>query len=253
MKTPSLSNRGRFRVPAGGARVGFCRGAVYRRPVIRAVGFDLDDTLAVTDVDRDVLLARAAEAAGVPSPPDREAYLEAHRRHSGAESREPVFEALVGPADAAAFAAAYREAVGEALVPVEGAEAVVAELRARYRVGLLTDGPDDTQRDKLRRLGWADAFDAVVVTGAIGTPKPDPAAFAALLESLGVDAAEAVYVGDNPERDVSGAAAAGLWPVQVLYDGGPDPHPDAAATLPRSDLRALPGHIEGLGGGHDDA
>ena len=220
---------------------------------MRAVGFDLDDTLAVTDVDRDVLLRRAAETAGVSPAPDREAYLDAHRRHSGTASREPVFEALVGPADAAAFTAAYREAVGEALVPVEGAESALAELRECHRVGLLTDGPDGTQRDKLRRLGWADTFDAVVVTGAIGTPKPGPAAFAALLESLGVGAAEAVYVGDHPERDISGAAAAGLWPVQVLYDGGPDPHPDAAATVPRSDLRALPGRIEGLGGCTDDA
>ena len=221
--------------------------------MIRAVGFDLDDTLAVTEVDRELLLSRATEAAGVSGKIDRQAYLDAHRRHSGSEGRRPVFEALVGTEKAEALADAYREGIEDALTPVEGAEAVVAELRRRYRVGLLTDGPERTQRSKLRRLGWEDAFDAVVVTGGIGTPKPDPAAFAALLESLGVDATDAAYVGDHPERDIAGAAAAGLWPVQVRYEGGPETHPAAAATVSRSDLRSLPGLLEALGDGADDA
>jgi putative hydrolase of the HAD superfamily len=45
-----------------------------------------------------------------------------------------------------------------------------------------------------------------------------------------------VLVGDRPEVDVGGAAAAGLRAVQVVYPGGPDPHPDADATVDRADL-----------------
>ena len=220
--------------------------------MIRAVGFDLDDTLAVTEVDRELLLDRATEAAGVPGELDREAYLDAHRRHSGAEGRRPVFEALVGSEDAEALANTYREGIEDALQPAEGAEAVVAELRERYRVGLLTDGPERTQLGKLERLDWEDDFDAVVVTGGINAPKPDPVAFGRLLDALGVAAEETAYVGDHPERDIAGAAAAGLWPVQVLYDGGPEAHPDAAATVSRSALRSLPGLLEALGDGTDD-
>ena len=137
-----------------------------------AVVFDLDDTLAVTDGDRAALLAAAADRAGVSLSFDREAYLDAHREHSGAESRRPVFDALVD-SDAPALTRAYRETIGEALTPIEGAASVLETLRGRYRLGLLTDGPGRTQRDKLRRLDWADAFDAVVVTGPIGAPKPD--------------------------------------------------------------------------------
>ena len=208
-----------------------------------AVVFDLDDTLAVTDGDRSALLAAAADRAGVSLSFDREAYLDAHREHSGAESRLPVFGALVG-SDAPALTRAYRETIGEALTPTEGAATVLETLRRRYRLGLLTDGPGRTQRDKLRRLGWTDAFDAVVVTGPIGAPKPDRRGFEAIADELGVDPGDAVYVGDDPERDVAGAVDAGFRTVQLRYPGGPEQHPDADATLRRSALAALPDVIE---------
>lgn len=210
-----------------------------------AVVFDLDDTLAVTDRDRETLLSDAADRADVALSFDRDAYLEAHREHSGTETRKPVFEALAGT-DAPALTLAYREAVGEALRAVKGANLLLGTLRTRYRIGLLTDGPEETQRDKLRRLGWQDAFDATVVTGPLGAPKPDPLAFEAIVDALDVAPEETVYVGDDPERDIGGAAAAGLSPVQVCYADGPDPHPEAVATVDRNDIGALLGRLEVL-------
>ena len=119
-----------------------------------AVAFDLDDTLAVTRRDRETLLRAAAEAAGVPLSFDREDYLAAHREHSGSETRRPVFEALLSdPDEAAALTRAYNEAILEAIEPVDGAGSLLERLAARRRLGLLTDGPERTQRDKLRRLG----------------------------------------------------------------------------------------------------
>jgi putative hydrolase of the HAD superfamily len=221
--------------------------------VLRAVAFDLDDTLAITASDRAEILRRAAERADVPLTFDRQDYRDAHREHSGGASRRPVFDALVD-GDAAAITDAYREAIAESLEAVPGAAEAVADLRGRYRVGLLTDGPDETQRDKLRRLGWTDAFDAVVVTGAVDAPKPDPDAFAALCEALGTEPRETAYVGDDPDRDVAGAAAAGLLPIQVLYDGSPDIHPAAAGTIRRDDLAELGAVLEeAVGDGADDA
>lgn len=221
--------------------------------MLRAVAFDLDDTLAVTVRDRETLLTDAADRADVALDFDREDYLAAHREHSGTESRRPVFEALVGE-EAPALTRAYRAAVGEAMAPVDGAAETIEKFRERYRVGLLTDGPDRTQRDKLRRLGWRDCFDAVVVTGAVGAPKPDAAAFASLCDALDVAPEEVAYVGDDPDRDVTGAAAAGLLAVQVTYDGGPAVHPDADASLSREELSTLPALLaELVGDGTDNA
>jgi putative hydrolase of the HAD superfamily len=211
---------------------------------VRAVGFDLDETLVAVDRPRAELLAAATDRVNGP-PLSREAYLEAHAEHSGARSREPVFAALLDgqetETDPAALAAAYREAVAEAMSPVTDVPALIGGLRDRYRVGLLTDGPDGTQRDKLSRLGWTDLFDAAVVTGTLDAPKPAPGAFAALAEALDVSRERTAYVGDHPENDVAGASEAGLTPVQVLYETGPPAHPAAAATVRRSELRnALP-------------
>lgn len=218
-----------------------------------AVIFDLDDTLAVTDRDRETLLSAAADRADVPLSFDRSAYRDAHREHSGTETRQPVFEALVG-SEAPAMTRAYRDVIGDALQPVEGVETLLATLRMRYRIGLLTDGPGETQRDKLQRLGWMDTFDATVVTGPIGAPKPDRRAFEAITDTLGVDPERAIYVGDDPTRDIEGAAAAGLRPVQVRYPGGPDPHPDAAATIAREEIVSLLDRVESLfGDGADHA
>lgn len=223
--------------------------------MIRAVGFDLDATLAVPDRDRATLLSEAVRTAGAADllpGLTRDSYLRAHRKHSGNRTREPVFAALVeehsngkGHADPARLAAAYRCAIEDALVPVPSAADLVGSLRKSYRVGLLTDGPVRTQRDKLETLGWTDLFDTIVVTGELPEPKPDPRTFARLLDDLGVDPRNAVYVGDHPEADVAGAADAGLYAVQVCFPGGPDPHPAADATIRRSELaERLPDLLE---------
>ncbi|WP_254832387.1 HAD family hydrolase [Haloglomus salinum] len=219
--------------------------------MLQAVGFDLDGTLLVAEQDRESLLHAACERAGV-SPLAREAYLRAHRRQQDEADREAVFATLLADhevdIDAAELAATYDAVVQEATGPLDGAAALVARLRESYTVGLLTDGPEQTQRRKLARVGWTDLFDAVVVTGGLEAPKPDGRAFEALCEALDAPPGATAYVGDAPEPDIAGAAAAGLHPVQVLYEDGPDPHPDAVATVERAELvERLPTVLDALG------
>jgi putative hydrolase of the HAD superfamily len=224
--------------------------AVKPPVVIRAVGFDLDMTLAVPERDRTALLADAVEAVGAP-PISREEYLDAHDEHLTAETREPIFDAILATYEADIhprdLARAYRVAVNEALVSLPGATGLVRELQRGYRVGLLTDGPVRAQTEKLEKLGWTDLFDPTVITGSLPAGKPDPRTFEALVSGLGTTPGETAYVGDHPEFDVTGATAMGLRTVQVLYDGGPDPHPDADATVEQTTIaRDLPGVLEDL-------
>lgn len=208
--------------------------------MVAAVGFDLDDTLAVPERDRATILTDAVEAVDAPDI-SREDYLEAHREHLTAETRAPIFDALL-PADAdptaEELATAYRDAVEGALVPVPGAADLVCDLRNDYRVGLLTDGPVRAQHGKLETLGWTDLFDAVVVTGGLPAGKPDPRTFAALLDELDAEPSETVYVGDHPDADVRGALDAELRVVQVVYQGGPDRVPGVDAAVERDRLGA---------------
>lgn len=231
---------------------------------VDAVGFDLDYTLAVPDRERSAILLDALDAVGVPRDAldePRDAYLRAHARHLDRETREPVFESLLSGAgvetevadgsgvDPAAAARHYRDGIAAALRPVPGARDLLDRLRETYRVGLLTDGPAVAQRDKLAALGWENAFDAVLVSGELGVGKPDRRAFAALCAALRADPEHVVYVGDDPARDVVGAADAGLRTVQVL---GPDDdaHERADATVSRDEMASrLPAVLAEFAGG----
>jgi putative hydrolase of the HAD superfamily len=214
---------------------------------IRAVGFDLDYTLAVPERDRQTLMDEASAAVEAPQF-SREAYLDAHGQHLTGRSRTPVFDQLLADVgdtdvDAAALARAYRERVSGALRPVPGVESLVADLRSQYRVGLLTNGPTLAQRDKIAKLGWEDDFDVALVTGDLPAGKPDPSAFQALVDALGVAPEETVYVGDDVDADIAGAHRAGLQPVQVTFPGSAPPDNKAVAHIERDrlveDLRAF--------------
>lgn len=203
---------------------------------LRAVVFDLDYTLAVVSRDRSALLADASKTAGVPTV-SREAYGEAHQRAHSHETRGPIFADVLGEDESTeTLAEAYRNAIADSLEPIEGAESLIADLEDEYAVGLLTNGPIEAQRDKIRTLGWVDLFDATVITGELERGKPHPEAFEAILEALEIAPEEAVYVGDGVETDVAGAVGIGMAVVQVLYPGGPEPDPRADAHIDRADL-----------------
>lgn len=216
---------------------------------VTAVGFDLDETLAVTDRSREKLLADATKAVDAPSL-TRDEYLDAHSRHLTSESRKPIFADLLADGngtDASELTEAYQRAILGALAPLGDIPSLLDELREEYRLGLLTNGPVAAQRGKLRELGWEGYFDATVVTGELDAGKPDRRAFDALCEKLDVRPEKTVYVGDNPVADVRGANEAGMWTIQVLFPDGPEPEPSADAYVDRDELVAtLPDVISSL-------
>lgn len=93
---------------------------------------------------------------------------------------------------------------------------VLADLRSQgLKIGLLTNGTQEQQLDKLRSIGLLDAFDVVCTSERIGASKPDPNAFLTLADELGVAASGCLFVGDNPNHDIAGAAAAGMHALLV--------------------------------------
>lgn len=208
---------------------------------IRAVSFDLDYTLAVPDRDRTTLLDEATEAVGAP-PISRSAYLDAHRDNLTAESRAPVFAALLDDDPSVPperLAAAYREQIGSALSFVSGTRAMLADLRERYRVGILTNGPSVAQHDKIDRLDLGNAVDAAVVTGDLRAGKPDERAFAAVCDALGTPPSRTVHVGDAPPRMSVGRSMRGSEPSTSPTAGHPTPGrtPTSLGPTSRNDFR----------------
>ena len=71
----------------------------------------------------------------------------------------------------------------------------------------------------LQGLGLAPWFRSVTLSSQVGATKPDRAIFARALAYHGVDATQALHVGDSPVEDWEGAHAAGLRAVLIDRSG----------------------------------
>jgi len=84
-------------------------------------------------------------------------------------------------------------------------------LRARgVRLGMVTNGDGGMQREKLDRFALRPWFESIVIEGDFGAGKPDPAVYRHVLAALEVAPSEAMMVGDNLEFDVVGPARLGV-------------------------------------------
>jgi putative hydrolase of the HAD superfamily len=98
----------------------------------------------------------------------------------------------------------------------------LSELRSRGLRLVCISNWDISLPDVLARCGLMDAVEGVVSSAGVGARKPDPAIFEAALEVAGVQAPEALHVGDTPDEDVAGARAAGIRVLLLDRDGGGD-------------------------------
>jgi len=118
----------------------------------------------------------------------------------------------------------YRPAV---LIPYPGVPETLRQLREVVPVGCVTDGDPEIQRAKLAALSLTDAFDVIVLSDETGRQfrKPHPVPFLLALHALGVVAADAVHIGDRPDKDIAGPRRLGMRAVRVLtgeYAAAPD-------------------------------
>lgn len=89
-------------------------------------------------------------------------------------------------------------------------------------LGLLTNATKD-MISAHHRLGLEPHLNFVVTSEEVGANKPSPIIFQAALDRAGVNAAEAVYVGDQYELDVVGARGVGITPILIdRYDVYPE-------------------------------
>jgi putative hydrolase of the HAD superfamily len=117
------------------------------------------------------------------------------------------------------------------------------------RLGLLsnTHWPRAFHEHFLERDGLAVLLDARLYTSELPYQKPHPRAFAAALSALGVDdPSHAVFVGDRPFDDISGAKGAGLRAVLR-----PNPWAEPYDVEPDATIAGLPELIALVDGWRD--
>ncbi len=126
--------------------------------------------------------------------------------------------------------------------PYPESEEVLEEL-SRANVPLYAVSNWDVELEAvLEELGWRRYFDGLVVSARVGVEKPDRAIFERALKAANVPRERAVMVGNDPDSDIRGAAAAGIAPMLIDREGSLDAG-EAVAVLP--DLRRLPALVAG--------
>jgi epoxide hydrolase-like predicted phosphatase len=73
----------------------------------------------------------------------------------------------------------------------------IRSLRPACRTGLISNGWPDL-RDYIRRSGFLDAFDTLIISAEVGLMKPDPKIYELALRTLDVPASHSVLVDDTP-------------------------------------------------------
>ncbi len=125
--------------------------------------------------------------------------------------------------------------------PYSFAREVVVHLAQRFRLGLVSNNvlPGDHHARMLARAGILELLDVAVWSANFGRRKPDPAMLEHALDTLGVPARAAIFVGDKLATDVLAARRAGVRSIYLRHRGAPfagEVRPDFTVA----DFRSVP-------------
>jgi len=209
--------------------------------MIKAVFFDLYNTLLHYEPFREEIEAQALKEFGFEKHTDdfRYPFLKADEYFFGENARSRVNDR---PEDEkrAVYLRYQQIVLGEAGIPAEPriVQAVVRrwsqtkfdqvlfedvlptlkDLKGNYLLGLISNIDSDIE-PMLRKLGLLPLLEIIVTSLETGYTKPHPAIFNAAIERAGVAADEVLYIGDQYQIDVIGAAETGMKAVLLdRYD-----------------------------------
>jgi putative hydrolase of the HAD superfamily len=120
----------------------------------------------------------------------------------------------------------YRKTMGRRFAQSDAKDVVVELTRRGYRLGIISNTITEREIPQwLEEDGLSRYFPTVVLSSIFGRRKPGPEIYLEAARRAKVHPAQAVYVGDNPIRDVVGARLAGFGMVIIM------PEPDDEEKL----------------------
>ena len=126
-----------------------------------------------------------------------------------------------------------------------GVYQALSQLKNRFVLGIVSDAQPDHAYPELKMLGIFGFFTAIIVSAEFGYRKPDVRLFAECLRRLGVKPEEAIYIGNDTDRDVKGANDAGMKSVLVMTRYG---NKDTSAARPDYVVNSVDALIQVLEG-----
>lgn len=196
--------------------------------ILEAVIFDLDDTLYDYRTLNEAAIKRLSgymrENLGIPESFFSEAFLRARKEtkrllgNTGAShNRLLYFQRTLEYLNLSPITQAldlyeiYWGYLLEHMSLRDGAKELLDDLqRKKIKIGICTDLTAHIQHRKIRKLGIAGQIDAFVSSEEAGAEKPAEIMYRMILEKLKVLPEHAVFIGDDPEKDVKGPEKFGM-------------------------------------------
>jgi putative hydrolase of the HAD superfamily len=185
---------------------------------LRAVLFDLDDTLTDRAASLEVYVVNFLEAFRTRLKPmderlllsqlssvDRSGY---NAQRSAEAVQLPIWRDAPSVRELNAH---WLEHFPSCAMPRRGALHTLRALRgAGFLLAVVTNGSGVSQRTKLQVTGLGALLNVIVISEEVEVKKPALKIFSQALSELGVAASECLFVGDNPRNDVLGALDSGM-------------------------------------------
>lgn len=214
--------------------------------VIKAIVFDLDDTLwpiapTIMRAERAMLEWIGVNAPAVAARWEADTLKQLRARIIDANPalkndvmalrRGTIFSAfaaLGGSREQAEGAFACFRAARQQVTLYSDALPALTRLSKRFRLGVISNGFADVST-----IGIGQYFETVISAHEVGISKPDPRIYATCVARMGLAPAQMLYVGDDPHNDIVGPASAGLraawinrlgsaWPETLGGSASPD-------------------------------
>jgi putative hydrolase of the HAD superfamily len=214
----------------------------YNTAVIKAIFFDLYNTLLTYDPPREVIEARILKDFGIEASPEAllrpiltadEFIYQEHARFPISKRSKEEATALYTQYHGIVLKEAGLEASKEVILGILGKwmgfdlkmvlyDDVVPALTNLKEKGLILGLISNVDRDIApfyQKLGLSDWLEVMVTSQEVGFNKPQPEIFLAALKQAGVEPSEAIYVGDQYQTDVVGANKVGMLGILLDRNG----------------------------------
>lgn len=225
--------------------------------MIRAIGFDLDNTLFDHTEAAAVAMHSLIHEKGWAYIGEESVGSEWHRietiyfsqyatgvmtlmEHRRARMREFLVstDAQVNEGEFDELWNDYLHHYSNSWVAYSDANAALSELKSSgYKMAVLTNGQQAQQEAKLKAIGLSDMFETCLAIGTVEALKPDPRAFAQLCRVLDCEPDEVLFIGDDIDVDVRASINAGLHGVWLNRNGLATPEGISVEVQSLSSLR----------------
>ncbi|WP_442600342.1 HAD family hydrolase [Neobacillus sp. D3-1R] len=91
---------------------------------------------------------------------------------------------------------------------------ILQTIKRHVKVAIITNGSTQRQKAKIMNTNLNSCFESIIISEEVGCSKPDKRIFELALNVLNVQAEDALFVGDDLEKDIAGCQNAnikGIW------------------------------------------